>query len=212
MNKPRTILIGDIHSCSREFRELLELLSPTAADQLILLGDLLNKGPDPEGVLETFESLDCVCLRGNHDLNHLEAMEGTAKLSKESQYTQSMMSPSDYIRYLAAVERMPLFLETPDFIAVHGAVVTGLPLDEQPVDVLTGKTTVAPSWKDHLDLDRPLIVGHKRYGRVQSEPCIIENRFYGIDTGCVYGGSLTALIMPSGKIIQVKAARDYSSD
>lgn len=212
MSKPSTILIGDIHSCSLEFRKLLELLSPAADDQLILLGDLVNKGPDPEGVLETFESLDCVCLRGNHDLNHLEAIEGTAKLSKESQHTQSMMSPSNYIRYLDAVERMPLFLETPDLIAVHGALLSGVPLDEQPVEVLTGKTTLAPSWKDHLDLDRPLIVGHKRYGKVQSEPCVIEDRFYGIDTGCVYGGSLTALIMPSGKIIQVKAARDYSSD
>lgn len=207
-----TILIGDIHSCSREFRELLELLSPTKEDQLVLLGDLVNKGPDPEGVLEIYESLDCLCLMGNHDLNHLEADEGKGTLSQESRRTRGLMSKSAYKRYLKAVRKMPLIFETPNLIAVHGALVTGLSLVEQPGKILTGKTTLEPSWKDHLDLDRPLVVGHKRYGNVPSEPCIIENKFYGIDTGCVYGGSLTALIMPTAEIIQVHAARDYTLD
>ena len=48
MSIPNTIFIGDIHSCSLEFRKLLDILSPSAGDNLILLGDLLNKGPDPE--------------------------------------------------------------------------------------------------------------------------------------------------------------------
>ncbi len=212
MKNSKTILIGDIHSCSRELRELLNLLSLTAEDRLVLLGDLLNKGPDPEGVLEIYESLRCICLRGNHDLNHLEAMQGKARATQESLRTCKLISKPAYKRYLEAVERMPSLLELPDLIAVHGALVTGVPLDQQPNKVLTGKTTLDLSWKDHLDWNRPLVVGHKRYGVVPSTPCIIEGKFYGIDTGCVYGGSLTALIMPEGRIIQVKALRDYSLD
>ena len=213
MGNANTILIGDIHSCSREFEALLELLAPSSNDRIVLLGDLLNKGPDPEDVLEIFESLNCISLMGNHDLNHLEASQGKATLRQESEQTRQQMSKSAYKRYLAAVEQMPLLLELPDLIAVHGALVTGLSLDQQPPKILTGQTNLDPSWKDHLeDLDRPLVVGHKRYSAVQSEPCIIDGRFYGIDTGCVYGGSLTALIMPSGRIVQVKSERNYARE
>ena len=71
-----TIFIGDIHGCSREFAALLDAVAPTSDDRLVLLGDLLNKGPDPVGVLETFESLDCVCLLGNHEFDHLKWKAG----------------------------------------------------------------------------------------------------------------------------------------
>lgn len=210
MNTPNTILIGDIHSCSLEFRKLIDLLSPSVGDNLVLMGDLLNKGPDPEGTLELFESLQCLCLQGNHDLNHLEASRGKAKLKEEGKMTKEMMSEKSYHRYLEAVKKMPLFLEADDFIAVHGALLPGIPLDEQPKGVLTGSVSLDRSWKDHLDLDRPLVVGHKRYSTTESEPSIIKGKFYGIDTGCVYGGRLTALLLPEGKIVQVDAAKNYS--
>jgi serine/threonine protein phosphatase 1 len=212
MSRNNTILIGDIHGCDHEFRELLHLLSPAEGDQLVLLGDLLNKGPDPEGVLQTYASLDCVCLLGNHDLNHLEWSQGTARPKPESVITREEMSKSSYKNYLEAVANMPLYFQTSDLIAVHGAILPGLSLDNQPAKVLTGKTTLDSDWRDDLTLDRPLVVGHKRYNGNPSEPLIIEGKFYGIDTGCVYGGCLTALILPLGRIVQVKAVRDYSAD
>ena len=212
MKIPNTILIGDIHSCSLEFRKLLDVLSPSIGDNLVLLGDLLNKGPDPEGTLEIFESLNCLCLQGNHDLNHLEAFRGKARLKEEGRTTKRMMSEKSYLRYLAAVKKMPLFVESENFIAVHGALLPGIPLNEQPKDLLTGSVSLDRSWKDQLDLDRPLVVGHKRYSAIPSEPCIIEGKFYGIDTGCVYGGRLTALLLPEGRIVQVEAAKNYSTD
>ena len=67
-----TILIGDIHGCSREFSALLDHVSPGRDDQLILLGDLVNKGSRSCRGAEIFESLDCVCLLGNHDFDHLK--------------------------------------------------------------------------------------------------------------------------------------------
>lgn len=206
----KTILIGDIHACSREFSALLDLIAPGSSDRLILMGDLVNKGPDPGGVVRTVCSLDLVCLRGNHENDHLNWQAGTAQPRRESVRTRKLMAEDDYAAYIALAKAMPLAYENSDLIAVHGAVVPGLPLPEQPPAFLTGDETPDPSWKDGIDLGRPLIVGHKRYRKDFSKPCIEKGKFYGIDTGCVYGGTLTALELPSGKIWQVKAARDYS--
>lgn len=207
----KTILIGDIHACSREFSALLDLVAPGSSDRLILLGDLVNKGPDPTGVVRMVRSLDVICLRGNHENDHLSWQAGTTRPRRESVRTRKMMKDSDYAAYLAMAARMPLSYENPDLIAVHGAVLPALPLSEQPAALLTGEETPDPSWKDGIDLGRPLFVGHKRYRKDFSKPCIEKGKFYGLDTGCVYGGTLTALEWPSGKIWQVKAERDYSA-
>ncbi len=205
----QTILIGDIHGCSRELHELLRLLDLSEA-RIVLLGDLVNKGPDPAGVVRTVRDLDCLCLRGNHDQDHLSWYEGLHGPKPDSIKTRAMMSAEDYSAYLEMVARMPLCLEDEDFIAVHGALREGVPLADQPPEILTGELTLDNSWKDTIDLGRPLIVGHKRYHEPQDEPFIDGRRFFGLDTGCVYGGSLTALAMPSGKIWQVKAERQYA--
>lgn len=207
----KTILIGDIHACSREFSALLDLVAPGRSDRLILLGDLVNKGPDPTGVVRMVRSLEAICLRGNHENDHLFWQAGEVRPRRESVRTRKLMPDEDYAAYLAMAAVMPLAYETAELIAVHGAVVPGLPLAEQPASLLTGDESPDPSWKDSIDLGRPLIVGHKRYRKDFSKPCIEKGKFYGIDTGCVYGGTLTALEWPSGKIWQVKAERDYSA-
>ncbi len=207
----QTIIIGDIHGCSREFAALLDKVAPTSDDRLVLLGDLLNKGPNPPGVFKTFESLDCVCLLGNHDFDHLRCTPESFQ-KPESVITRNAMPADCYQRYLECVRKMPLYYESSDLIAVHGGFLKGVALPDQPVEILTGDINLKRSWKDEINLDRPLIAGHKRYSSDQSKPYVVEGKFYGIDTGCVYGGCLTALLMPSGKIIQVRATRDYSAE
>lgn len=202
--------MGDIHGCGREFSTLLDHVSPGKGDRLILLGDLVNKGPDPAGVLETFASLNCLCLLGNHDLDHLKWQAGNTP-KPESVLTRKLIPSPLYARYLESIAKMPHFLENADFIAVHGGLLNGVPLAEQPLDVMTGDLTLPSDWKDHIAFDRPVVAGHKRYSQDPSVPYIVEGRFYGIDTGCVYGGCLTALRMPSGRITQVRASRAYST-
>ena len=204
-----TIFIGDIHGCSREFSALLDHVSPGKDDKLILLGDLVNKGPDPAGVLQIFTSLDCVCLLGNHDLDHLKWKDGGIPKA-ESIATKELIPPGIYDKFLEEVARMPALFESADLVAVHGGLLNGLSLSEQPMEVLTGDRNLPSEWKDKIVLDRPLIVGHKRYSSDHAVPYIIEGKFYGLDTGCVYGGCLTALRMPSGRLAQVRAERVYS--
>ncbi|MBN2560999.1 MAG: metallophosphoesterase [Phycisphaerae bacterium] len=48
----RKIIIGDIHGCYDELRDLLDVISPTRDDKIIAIGDLVDRGPDSEKVLD----------------------------------------------------------------------------------------------------------------------------------------------------------------
>ena len=63
--------IGDIHGESEKLRELIASLPLEAGDELIFLGDYVDRGPDPSGVIDTLLELEqshpCVFLLGNHE-------------------------------------------------------------------------------------------------------------------------------------------------
>jgi serine/threonine protein phosphatase 1 len=68
----RTIAIGDIHGCSKTFFALIEKLNLSEEDELILLGDYIDRGPDSKGVIHTIMALiengyNVKCLMGNHE-------------------------------------------------------------------------------------------------------------------------------------------------
>src|SRR5262245_35246812 len=63
----RTIIVGDVHGCSRELDQLLAKLGPGAADTILFVGDLLNKGPDSTGVLRRVRELGARTALGNHE-------------------------------------------------------------------------------------------------------------------------------------------------
>ena len=72
----RKIVIGDVQGCLDELKGLLDKLDfDSSKDQLIFLGDLVNRGPKSLEVLEFLYSMDhCVVnTLGNHDL-HLIAL------------------------------------------------------------------------------------------------------------------------------------------
>lgn len=206
-----TVFIGDVHGCSEELSLLLAKLPAPVGQNLIFLGDLVNKGPDPEGVVRTVLSLSARCLRGNHENDHLRWASGQSRPKPESRTTKSRMAPETYAAYLSLAEAMPLFLAGDAYVAVHAAVEAGIALEQQDPAVLTGDTAMPASWITTVDLGRPLVAGHKRYAKDPSLPFIREGRFYGIDTGCVYGGALTALLLPSGSIIQIPARQRWAA-
>jgi bis(5'-nucleosyl)-tetraphosphatase (symmetrical) len=59
-----TLFVGDVHACADELRELLALAQP---DRLILVGDMFNKGPDPDGTWKLLEEYGAEAVLGNHD-------------------------------------------------------------------------------------------------------------------------------------------------
>ena len=69
----RLIIIGDIHGCHQEFADLLNQLAPVKGDRIILLGDLVNRGPDSLRVLDLARASRAIALLGNHELRLLKA-------------------------------------------------------------------------------------------------------------------------------------------
>ena len=67
----RIIAIGDIHGCHLEFADLLAQINLTKDDQLILLGDLVNRGPDSTKVIDLARQNNAISLLGNHELRPL---------------------------------------------------------------------------------------------------------------------------------------------
>ncbi len=78
-DKGRRLAISDIHGCSQTFEALLTKINLQKEDQLFLLGDYINRGPDSLRVIKKILSLidqdfQVYCLRGNHEQMVLDVM------------------------------------------------------------------------------------------------------------------------------------------
>jgi predicted MPP superfamily phosphohydrolase len=67
----RTILIGDVHGCLEELKELVTQLSLSPSDCLVFVGDLLDKGPSPAETVRYVRQLGALMVLGNHEEKHL---------------------------------------------------------------------------------------------------------------------------------------------
>ncbi|MGD1031705.1 MAG: metallophosphoesterase [Opitutaceae bacterium] len=214
----RLIAIGDIHGCHLEFAEMLERLALERDDRLVLLGDLVNRGPDSCKVIDLAQKHKATSLLGNHELRLLKYRRtGDRKYAKEHDLeTFEKLRPSDW----AYLEEMPLTFEEPELnmVFVHGGFLPGEPWQKQPAEVVTRIQVVdrngrpnkrseapdAPSWAD-LWNGPPFVV----YGHTPLDEIYKLKWSVGIDTGCVQGGALTAYVLPERRFEQVKARQRY---
>lgn len=217
----RLIAIGDIHGCHAEFAEMLQRLAPTSADRFVLLGDLVNRGPDSTKVIDLARSLKAVALLGNHELRLLNYWHTKDRglLKEMDEETFERMRPEDW----AYLEAMALTHEAPEYdtVFVHGGFVPGRPWQEQPADVVTSVQVIdqngkprrrsecpdRPPWAD-LWTGPPFVV----YGHTPRPEIYRLKWSVDIDTGCVMGGHLTAYILPENRYVQVKARKNYYAE
>ena len=64
-----TYVIGDIHGCLRPLKRLLAMIAPQPGDEVIFIGDYIDRGPQSREVVEYLLTLKsrCVFLMGNHE-------------------------------------------------------------------------------------------------------------------------------------------------
>jgi bis(5'-nucleosyl)-tetraphosphatase (symmetrical) len=121
-----TYAIGDIQGCYDPFRRLLDKLEfDPGSDQLWLVGDLVNRGPDSLGVLRYVRGLGeaAVTVLGNHDLHLLALGAGNDKTAAMSSLHDVLMAP-DREELLHWLRHRPLmhYDASKDFAMVHAGL------------------------------------------------------------------------------------------
>ena len=216
----RTIIIGDVHGCYDELIALLQKVRYRAKkDRLIMLGDLMDRGPYSYEVLQwairhkkknpdTF-----FMIRGNHEQMLVEQSKAldtrmiwrvvgkTATLRSFAKHKDRM---ERYIPWI--LTNMPLYFKEEDYRCVHAAVEYE-DLDQNSMELMVkdhsyskknlyaGKITII----GHTPLDEPtyydgggqsgIFLPYHEWNPLPSNGAIC------IDTGCVFGDKLTAMIL-----------------
>ncbi|TXT20521.1 MAG: bis(5'-nucleosyl)-tetraphosphatase (symmetrical) [Gallionellaceae bacterium] len=120
-----TYAVGDIQGCCAEFRQLLDLMRfDPSADQLWLVGDLVNRGPDSAGVLRLVKSLGAAALTvlGNHDLHLLAVAEGEVE-SHHSDTLGDVLAAPDRDELLAWLREQRLLHVEGNHLLVHAGLL-----------------------------------------------------------------------------------------
>ncbi|HVK62807.1 MAG TPA: metallophosphoesterase family protein [Bdellovibrionales bacterium] len=214
MSAGRTIAVGDIHGCSMELSRLIEVLSLTANDTVVFLGDYIDRGPDSKGVIDLIVDLrdkcNVVTLKGNHEAMFIDFLEspesagaglfvlngGSATLASYAGERGSFVLPESHIKFLYDLK---LTFETDTHFFVHAGVPLK-PLNE--LDEQAEETTLLWSRQPFLSTtqkwEKVIVHGHTPVNDVEVKP----NRI-NVDTGCVYDNHLSAIELPSGRIYRI---------
>lgn len=228
--KKRIAIIGDIHGCIDELTELLDRLRAEQLDAIYHLGDLVDRGPDSGAVVSLMRRQGIAGVMGNHESKLLDLLKKSKpkdiKSEDKRRSAESLSANPGSMEYVAALPRIHLIddvLPVPVAL-VHAGFWPRLPLWKQPFAVMMAqridpdkpgsaawlsdekaKAEGLVPWWDVWDGEETVVFGHT----VFQEPQVFGQTI-GIDTGCVFGGALTALILPDMTFIQVRAKRQYS--
>ena len=203
-------MIGDIHGCMTELRSLLEAVVPTEDDEIIAIGDLVRKGPDSASVLRwAMETPNLRCVMGNHEQRLLTRWLAGDKPEKGSSDWEMLGQLGDsYNEAMDFIRSWPLYLEGENFLVVHAGLDPRISevRQQSPRDLMTIRVPdgMHVPWYEDYNKERLVVFGHW----AKRDPMIRPN-VIGLDTGCVYGGALTALILPERRLISVPAVQEY---
>ncbi|MBL8860052.1 MAG: metallophosphoesterase [Planctomycetes bacterium] len=234
----RRIFIGDIQGCREELERLLERVKfDPASDEVHPVGDFVNRGPDSAGVLRVCRAIDAGGVLGNHDIHLLRTASGKRR-RHERDTMVDVLDADDRAELIGWLAGRPLVRDLNDVLVVHAGIspawrdpvraLTGLdPLEDTPelsfaiyaryCDAFGRRPSAdwpvpgAPFqpwyafWPRNRDERRTVVFGHWARGGLVEKIMV-----RGLDTGCVWGGELTAWIAEEDRFVDVPAARVYA--
>jgi hypothetical protein len=210
----RNIVIGDIHGCFDELADLIELVGLRPDDRVVAVGDLVCKGPKSREVLDLFiADPRFSSVIGNHDRILRQRWRGEpVRLTKDQRKTLNELD-SDREKYFQFLRELPYMIDLGSYLVVHAGIRPGVPLRRQMAADMTEIRTMGadPSrrrgvpWFEVYRGQKTVLFGHwpgKKLRRAAHAICL--------DTGCVYGGRLTAFITDTQEFVSVPARAKYA--
>lgn len=221
----RLYAIGDVHGCANLLRDLHHRIAadlearPVADWRIIHLGDYVDRGPDSRGTIDflieqTARDPCILCLRGNHEIMFCEGLAGGGRMRELwlqnggvealqsygidlSEFQQSFGAEASALEILPEAHR--IFLDSlaeelrfGDYFFVHAGIDPELKLSEQPSQA---KLWIRdPFLESDKEFEAVVIHGHTPVVDVE----VRANRI-GIDTGAVFGGRLSCLVLENAE-------------
>ena len=210
----KTIVIGDIHGCYNELKKLIQDLQESGEynkkkDKLVFLGDYIDRGKDSRLVIEYIRKLqrknkNVIALMGNHEdmlLNYYYGDDETWTFNGSEATMKSYKGNfQQFQRDIKWMENLPIYHEDKHFIYVHAGIDASRPMKNQSRNTLLWVRE--PFIWNKESCGKTVIFGHTPTLNLSGEdkPIYTVAGNVGIDTACVYGGALTALIINNDKI------------
>jgi len=215
--------ISDIHGCADTFEALLNKIQFSTEDELYLLGDYIDRGPDSKGVIEDIwqlqdEGYHIKCLRGNHEQLMIDS-----KIDRQSAYIWMVNGGDKALdsfgglildevpqKYFDWMENLPYYFEVDNFILVHAGFKFDMPdpfLEKHAMIWQRG-------WYQRINYDwlgdRIIVHGHTPMSsfKIQNSfTTIKKTQYLDIDAGCVFknrilgGGKLCAMDLTNMELV-----------
>jgi len=206
MDKGKIFVIGDIHGCLDILKRLMDKIPwEPKKDKLIFVGDYIDRGEDPKGVVDFIISLkkeynNVECLLGNHEAMLLDYLKGRNRdiylfnggTTTLASYRVSRKSEDDPLipeEHMSFYNELKPYIELDNYYVVHAGFRPGINIEDQSLEDMV--------WIRYEFIDssynfgKKVIFGHTPF----KEPLIMPTKI-GIDTGAVYGNKLTCLQLP----------------
>lgn len=228
------IVVGDPHGTKDEFNQLLDKINyDPKKHRVLIVGDLADRGSDPVGLIKQVRKMELECVLGNHeekilrwyrheDIRKLAGKDNPIRVSDQRRDEWAALSKKD----LAWISSLPLQIHIKDnWYVVHAGMEPGLPFDQQDIGRIIRLRYVDANgrhvkmkdreqppdswfWAERWNQPYNIIFGHQ----VFPEPRIFKNDnnvCIGVDSGCCFGGALTAYNIERNEFVQVKAKKTY---
>lgn len=230
-------IIGDIHGCYEELCQLLAQLGHAVdkaacrvavqpGRKLLFLGDLVDRGPDSPSVLrlvmQAVQEGMAICVPGNHDMKLLKWLQGkNVQLQHGLEVTVAQLeneSPEFKAQLMLFLDGLisHYVLDNGKLVVAHAGLkesMQGRGAGAVREFCLYGETTgetdefglpVRYNWAAEYRGKAMVVYGHTPV----PQPEWLNNTI-DIDTGCVFGGKLTALRYPEKELVSVPALQTW---